>query len=69
MGDYKKVINLNQKEINFYETIPYMDYELREKLHSQLAPCTEQEFFSAYEKEHMSKFGHIWSLSNNNLIW
>ena len=28
----------------------FMDEEIRENLHGEIAPCTEQEFFTAYEK-------------------
>lgn len=35
-----------------YEVIEnYMDDEIRERLHSELAPCTEQEFFDRYIEE------------------
>lgn len=34
-----------------------MDDEIREELNRELAPCTEQEFFTAYEKAHEEKFG------------
>lgn len=32
----------------------------------ELAPCTEQEFFTAYEKAHEAKFGEAWELSKPN---
>lgn len=39
-----------------------MDDETREAVHMELAPCTEQEFFTAYEAAHAAKFGE-WELS------
>lgn len=52
-----KVINANGTEIFYEAAISLMDDELREALHDELAPCTEQEFFTAYEKAHEAKFG------------
>lgn len=37
--------------------VSYMDDELREAIHGQLAPCTVMEFFAAYQKAHEQKFG------------
>lgn len=61
-----KVINANGTEIFYEAAISLMDDELREALHDELAPCTEQEFFTAYEKAHESKFGEAWELSKPN---
>ena len=33
-----------------------MDVEIREALHNELAPCTEQEFMDAYVKAHEVKY-------------
>lgn len=43
-----------------------MDPELAESLHSKLAPCSNQEFFSAYCQEHEKKYGEpfIWDTEN-----
>lgn len=37
-------------EFDFDVTVNYMDDEIRERIHNELAPCTEQEFFDAYCK-------------------
>lgn len=52
-----EVINRDGHEINFEAAVSLMDDELREELNRELAPCTEQEFFEAYEKAHAEKFG------------
>ena len=52
-----KVINQYGDEINFEAAVSLMDDEIREELNRELAPCTEQEFFTAYEKAHEEKFG------------
>ena len=61
------VINMNGTEIDYDVAVAMMDYELREALHFQLAPCTDQEFFTAYEKAHADKYGEDgWELSKAN---
>lgn len=52
-----KVINRHGHEINFEAAVSLMDDEIREDLNCELAPCTEQEFFQAYEKAHGEKYG------------
>lgn len=63
------VINLAGTEINFAAAVQLMDDEIREQLHEDLAPCTDQEFFTAYEKAHAAKYGEEWELSKANPIW
>ena len=45
------------KELCFEAAVTIMDDDIREKLHMELAPCTEQEFFVAYAKEHEDRHG------------
>lgn len=52
-----KVINQNGTEIDFEAAVSLMDDEIREDLNRELATCSEQEFFSAYEKAHAEKYG------------
>ena len=61
-----KVINMNGTEINYESAVELMDDEIRESLHFEIAPCTEQEFFTAYEKAHAEKYGEEWELSKEN---
>lgn len=61
-----KVINMNGTEINYEVAVELMDDELREELHMDLSPCTDQEFFTAYEKAHAEKYGEEWELSKEN---
>ena len=60
------VINMNGTEINYEAAVMLMDDEIRESLHFEIAPCTEQEFFTAYEKAHAEKYGEEWELSKEN---
>lgn len=63
------VTNRNGYELNFDAAAILMDDEIREKLNSKLAPCTAQEFFTAYEKAHEGKYGEEWELSKANPTW
>ena len=36
--------------------VKLMDDDLREQLHREMAPCTNQEFYDAYVKAHAAKF-------------
>lgn len=63
------VINKNETEIDFDSAVNLMDDDLCEQLHVKLAPCSEQEFFSAYEKAHEEKFAEEWELSKSNPTW
>jgi len=63
------VENMNGTEIDFGSAVELMDDEIREQLHDDMAPCSEQEFFTAYEKAHLAKFGKEWELSKENPVW
>ena len=53
-------------EIEYNTAVNLMNDDLREELNANLAPCTEQEFFEAYEKAHENKFGEEWELAKEN---
>ena len=61
-----KVMNNYGTEIEWNTAVNLMDDDLREELNANLAPCTEQEFFEAYEKAHENKFGEEWELAKEN---
>lgn len=62
----KKVVNAFGVEINFDAAVSLMDDEIREDVHSDLAPCTEQEFFDAYCAAHLVKFGEDFEAAKAN---
>ena len=37
--------------------VVYMDDEIREMLHEEIAPCSEEEFLEAYKEAHREKYG------------
>ena len=42
--------------IDYAAAVELMDDDLREQLHREMAPCTNQEFYDAYVKAHAAKF-------------
>lgn len=60
------VTNINGTMINFAAAVVLMDADICEQLNAELAPCTDQEFFAAYEAAHTAKYGESWWLSNVN---
>ena len=53
----KMVADEYGNEIRFSAAVALMDDEIREEVHADLAPCTEQEFFTEYCKRHFAKYG------------
>lgn len=53
-------------EINFDVAVNLMDDEIREQIHTDMAPCAEQDFFDEYAKRHEAKFGEVWELAKEN---
>ena len=51
-----KMVTLHGKTIDFDAAVALMDDEVREDLHSKMAPCTDQEFINAYAGAHAAKF-------------
>lgn len=47
---------LNGNLVDFDAAVNMMDDEIREELHNELAPCTDQEFMDAYAEAHEAKF-------------
>lgn len=41
----------------------YMDDDIRERIHLEIAPCTEFEFVKRYIKEHYEKFGEEFTVN------
>lgn len=45
-------------DIKYFDVaVNLMDDELREEIHAEKAPCTQEEFLREYEKRHFEKFG------------
>lgn len=63
------VKNSNNVTINYDAAVELMDDDIREELAAELAPCTEQEFFTAYAKAHAERFGEEWELDKANPVY
>lgn len=44
------------KDVDYEAAVAMMDDDLREQLHREMAPCTNQEFYDAYVKAHAAKY-------------
>ena len=47
------------QEVDFMAMVAGMDDEIREAVHSALAPCTEQVFANEYMRRHEAKYGEL----------
>ena len=57
---WEKPVDELLKQLNVYNydsAVSFMDDEIREAVHADLAPCTEIEFLREYEKRHLEKYG------------
>lgn len=63
------VINDSGDRIDFDAAVNLMDDDLREAIHAELAPCSNQEFFEAYCKAHFEKFGEEFEPNKQNPQW
>ncbi len=43
--------------------VNYMDDELREEIHAEMAPCTAQAFCDEYARRHKEKYGQEWIIN------
>ena len=44
------------RTVNYAAAVEMMDDDLREQLHREMAPCSNQEFYDAYIKAHAEKY-------------
>lgn len=64
------VINSYGVEVDFRAATAHMDDEIREGVHADLCPCTDQEFFNEYARRHAIKYGEDdWQPAQANPIW
>ena len=53
----KNMVNVNGNEVSMDAAVMLMDDEIREAIHSDIVPCTEQEFVDEYCRRHLEKYG------------
>ncbi len=57
MGDGKMAkVMLRDKEIDFDVVVELMDEDIRDRLHTTMDPCSNQQFMDAYAKAHADKY-------------
>ena len=56
-------VMLNGEMVDFEAAVSLMDDEIREEVHADLAPCTEQEFMDEYVKRHEAKYGETFEIN------
>ena len=62
---YNQELEEDEKD-NFYQMcVQLMDDEIRENLHSELSPCSEDVFLEKYCEEHLEKFSDsFWAVKD-----
>ena len=55
-------VTLNNRTIDFTAAVNLMDDEIREAVHADLAPCSDQEFLDEYCKRHQEKYGEQFTI-------
>jgi len=61
--DADKAVTVNGEIYNIDDIAIYMDNDIREKLHAELAPCEPQKFVDRYAEEHKEKFGETFAIN------
>jgi len=56
-------VRVNGEMVNFDAAVSLMDDAVREAVHADLAPCTEQEFMDEYVKRHEAKYGETFEIN------
>lgn len=58
----RMVVDWDGREVDYDSAVALMDDDIREGLHSVLAPCSEQGFFDAYLNAHYVKYGEFFTV-------
>lgn len=56
-------VMLNGEMVDFEVAVNLMDDGIREEVHREMAPCSEQEFMDAYAKAHHEKYGETFEVN------
>lgn len=63
------ITNSAGTEIDFEAAVNIMDDTIRERLHMEMTPCSEEEFFRAYCDAHRAAFGEEFEPNKYNPVW
>lgn len=58
-----KMVKVNDHMVDFDAAVQLMDDEIRQELHQELVPCTNQEFINAYIQRHRERFGEEFTIN------
>jgi hypothetical protein len=64
----ERLVFMKKLKFDMDVLVNYMDDEIREKLHNEIAPCTDEEFVAKYEELHKEKFDEKFTIDGMN-IW
>ncbi|MCR5440016.1 MAG: hypothetical protein K6F01_11380 [Selenomonas sp.] len=56
-------VMLNGEMVDFDAAVNLMDDEIREELHAEIAPCSDQTFIDEYIKRHEAKYGETFEVN------
>lgn len=63
------IVNKYGQELDFEAVVQFMDDEIREHLHAELAPCSHQYFYDIYVWMHLLIFGEEFLTESKNIVW
>lgn len=58
-----ELVTVHGEDVLMRTAVNYMDDELREEIHAEMAPCTAQAFCDEYARRHMAKYGQEWIIN------
>jgi len=64
------IVNEYGYEMDYDAAVNMMDDDLREAIHNSITESmTPQQFFNAYCKAHLDKYGEVFELAKPNPVW
>lgn len=54
--------NRTGEEMDYEAAVMLMDDDIREELHREIAPCTDEEFLNEYAERHFEKYGEEFTI-------
>lgn len=58
-----ELVTVHGLDVPMQTVVHYMDDELREEIHAEMAPCEAQAFCDEYARRHMEKYGQEWIIN------
>jgi len=64
-----QITNQAGTEIDYDAAVNLMDDDIREELHNELAPCSNEEFFKTYCARHRERHDEEFEPNKRNPVW